>query len=109
MSQPRAQQATKNKRTISVVTIKFSITTETTKESKRYFLRHRKLGRDREDKLKEENFCHDRENYVAIEPRRWLQIDFFVATQGNHVATQIRLLHHSSVAILSKFVPTKLK
>ena len=33
----------------------------------------------------------------------------FVETQGNHVATQIRLLHHSSVATLSKFVATKLK
>ena len=78
MSQPSAQQATKNKRTISVVTIKFSIATETTKESKRYLLRHRKLGCDRADKLKEEKFCHDRENYVVIGPKRWPQIGFLL-------------------------------
>ena len=60
MSQPTAQQATKNKRTISIVTIRFSVVTETTEESKRYLSRHRKLGRYRVDILKEENVCHDR-------------------------------------------------
>ena len=34
---------------------------------------------------------------------------FCVATQSNHVATQLRLLHHSSVAIVSKSVLTELK
>ena len=69
MSQPIAQQATKNKRTISVATIWFFVVIEMTEESKRYLLRHRKLDRDRVDRLKEENVCHDRENYVAIGSR----------------------------------------
>ena len=34
---------------------------------------------------------------------------FCVATQSNHVATQLRLLHHNSVATVSKFVVTELK
>ena len=71
MLQPRAQQATKNKRTISVTTIKFSVVIETTEESKRYFSRHRKLGRDRVDSLKVENVCRNRENYVATGPKSW--------------------------------------
>ena len=50
MSQLTAQQATKNKRTISVTTIRFSIVTEMTEESKRYLSRHRKLDRDRVDR-----------------------------------------------------------
>ena len=66
ISQPTAQQATKNKITISIVTIRFYVTTKTTKESKRYFSRHRKLCRDIIDRLKEENVCRDRENYVTI-------------------------------------------
>ena len=65
MSQPTAQQATNNKRTISVATIRFSVTTETNEESERYFSRQRKLSRDRVHRLKEENVCRDRENYVA--------------------------------------------
>ena len=35
--------------------------------------------------------------------------EFCVATQSNHVATQLRLLHHSSVTTVSKSVATKLK
>ena len=31
---------------------------------------------------------------------------FCVAKQSNHVATQLRLLHHSSIAILSKSIAT---
>ena len=69
MSQPTAQQVTKNKRTISVATKRFSIAIEMTKESKRYLSRHRKLGCDRVDRLKEENVCRDRENYVATGSR----------------------------------------
>ena len=34
---------------------------------------------------------------------------FCVTTQSNHVATQLRLLHHSSVATVSKFVAIELK
>ena len=34
---------------------------------------------------------------------------FCVATQSNHVATQLRLLHHSYVATISKSVATKLE
>ena len=64
MSQPTGQQATKNKRTISVAT-------KTTEESKRYLSRHRKLSRDRVDRLEEENACRDRENYVATGSRSW--------------------------------------
>ena len=71
MSQPTAQQATKNKRTIFVVTIRFSVMTETTEESKRYLSRHRKLRRDRVNRLKEENFCRDKENYVATGSKGW--------------------------------------
>ena len=71
MSQPTAQQATKNKRTISVVTIRFSIMIETTEESKRYLSRHKKLGRDRVNRLKEENVCRNRENYVEARSRSW--------------------------------------
>ena len=71
MSQPTTQQATKNKRTISVTTIRFSIVTETIKESKRYLSRHRKLGRDGVDRLKEENVCCDKEIYVTIGSRSW--------------------------------------
>ena len=71
MSQPTAQQVTKDKRTISVMTIRFSIATETTKESKRYLSQQRKLGRDRVDRPNEENVCRDKENYVAIESRSW--------------------------------------
>ena len=59
MSQPTAQQETKNKRTISVATIRFSVVIirfsvaiETTEESKRYLLGHRKLDRNRVDRLK---------------------------------------------------------
>ena len=66
MSQPTAQQATKNMITISVVAIRFSVVIETTEESKRYLSRHRKLNRDRVDRLKEENVYRDRENYVTI-------------------------------------------
>ena len=66
-----SSQATKNKRTISVATIRFSVVTETTEESKRYLSRHRKLDRDKVDMLKEENVCRDRENYVAIGSRIW--------------------------------------
>ena len=69
MSQPTTQQATKNKRTISVTTIRFFVATETTKESKRYLSRHRKLGRDRVDRIKEENVCRSRENYVVTGSR----------------------------------------
>ena len=69
MSQPTAQQATKNKRKIYVATKRFSIATKTTKESKRYLSRHRKLDHDRVVKLKEENVCRDRENYVSTESR----------------------------------------
>ena len=75
MSQPTTQQATKNKRTISIVTIRFSVTTETTEESKRYLSRHRKLGRDRVDMLKEENVCRDRIQKLE-DIIRWLQTDF---------------------------------
>ena len=71
MSQPITQKVTKNKKTISVATIRFSIVTETTEESKRYLSRHRKLDRDGVDRLKEENVCCDRENYVATESRSW--------------------------------------
>ena len=71
MSQPTAQQATKNKRTIFVATIRFSIAIETIEESKRHLLRHRKLDRDRVERLKEENVCHDRENYVTTGSRSW--------------------------------------
>ena len=71
MSQPIAQQSTKNKRTISVATIRFSVVTEMTEESKRYLPRHRKLDRDRVDRLKEENVCRDRENYVVTGSRSW--------------------------------------
>ena len=34
---------------------------------------------------------------------------FCVATQSNHLATQLRLLHHSSVAIVSKSFMIELK
>ena len=34
---------------------------------------------------------------------------FCVATQSNHVATQLRLLHHSSVVTISKSVMIELK
>ena len=34
---------------------------------------------------------------------------FCVMTQSNHVATQLRLLHHCSMAIVSKSVTTELK
>ena len=34
---------------------------------------------------------------------------FCVVTQGNHVAEQIRLLHHNSIMTLSKFVATEIK
>ena len=71
LSQPTAQQATKNKRTISIAIIRFSVVTETTEESKRYLSRHRKLDREKVDKLKEENVCRDRENYVATGSRSW--------------------------------------
>ena len=69
MSQPIAQQVTKNKRTISVVTIRFSVMTETTEESNRYLSRQRKLGRDKVDRLKEENVYRGRENYVPTGSR----------------------------------------
>ena len=46
MSQLIAQQETKNKRTIFVMTIRFSIATEMTEESKIYLSRQRKLDRD---------------------------------------------------------------
>ena len=36
-------------------------------------------------------------------------IRFCVTTQSNHVATQLRLLHHSSIETVSKFVTTELK
>ena len=75
MSQPTTQQATKNKRTISVTTIRFSVVTETTEESKRYLSRHRKLGRDRVDRLKEENVYRDRIQKLE-DIKSWLQIDF---------------------------------
>ena len=79
MSQPTTQQVTKNKRTISVATIRFSIMTETTKESKRYLSRHRKLDRDRVDRLKEEKrqgkLCRDRIQKLE-DIRSWMQIDF---------------------------------
>ena len=71
MSQPTTQHSTKNKRTISVATIRFFVMTEMTEESKRYLSRHRKLDRDRVDRLKEENVCRDRENYVATGSRSW--------------------------------------
>ena len=71
MSQPITQQVIKNKRTIFVATIRFSVATETTKESKRYLSRHRKLGKDRVDRLKEENVCRDRKNYVTTGSRSW--------------------------------------
>ena len=76
MKQSTTQLATKNKRTIPVATIRFSITIETTEESKRYLSQQKKLGRDREDRLKEDNFCRDRENYVATGSRSWLQTNF---------------------------------
>ena len=65
MSQPTTQQATKNMRIISVATIRFSVAKGTIEESKRNFLRHRKLDRDRVDRLKEENVCRHRENYIV--------------------------------------------
>ena len=34
---------------------------------------------------------------------------FCVATQSNHVATQLRLLHHSYVETVSKSIATQLK
>ena len=34
---------------------------------------------------------------------------FCVETQRNHVATQLRLLHYSSVVIVSNSITTKLK
>ena len=34
---------------------------------------------------------------------------FCVETQSNHVATQLRLLYHSFVTTISKFVMTELK
>ena len=34
---------------------------------------------------------------------------FCVAAQSNHVATQLRLLHHSSIATVSKSVTIELK
>ena len=69
MLQPTAQQVTKNKRKISIVTIRFSVAKRMTKESKRYLSRHRKLDHDRVDRLKEENVCRDREIYVATGSR----------------------------------------
>ena len=71
MSQQTTQQATKNKRTISIATIRFSIATKTTEESKIYSSRHRKLDCDRVDRLKEENVCHDKENYATTESKSW--------------------------------------
>ena len=71
MSQPTTQQVTKNKRTISVATIRFYVMTETTEESKRYLPRHRKLGRDRVDRLKKENVCLDMKNYVTTGSKSW--------------------------------------
>ena len=71
MSQPKAQPATKNNRTIFVATIKFSVMTKMTEESKRYWLRHRKLSRDRANKLKEKNVCRNRENYVMTGSKSW--------------------------------------
>ena len=71
MLQPIAQQATKNKRTISIATIRFFVTIKKTEESKRYFSQHRKLDRDRVDKIKEENVCYDKENYVATGSKSW--------------------------------------
>ena len=71
MSQPKAQPITKNNITIFVATIKFSVAIETTEESKRYWSQHRKLCRDRVDRLKEKNVCHDRENYVATGSKSW--------------------------------------
>ena len=71
MSQPTPQQATKNKRIIYVATIRFSVVISTTKELKRYLLGHRKLGRNRVSKLKEENVCSDGENYVATGSKSW--------------------------------------
>ena len=66
-------QATRNKRTISVATLRFSVAIETTEESKRYLSRqrHRKLCRDIVHRLKEETVCCDKENYVAIGSRSW--------------------------------------
>ena len=71
MSQPTTQQATKNKITIYVATIRFSVAIGTIEELKRYLLRHRKLGRNRVGRLKEKNVCRDRENYVAAGSRSW--------------------------------------
>ena len=94
MSKPKAQQTTKNKKTISVMTIRFSVTIETTEESKRYFSRHIKLSRNRVDRLKVENVCRDRENYVGQDPKagrhkKLAANRFCVATQSNHVAIKL--------------------
>ena len=64
MSLPTAQQATKNKKTISVTNIRFSVRTEMTEESKRYLSLHKKLGHNRILKLED--------------MRSWLQIDFLL-------------------------------
>ena len=71
MSQPIAQQVTKNKRTISVATVRFSVTTEMTEESKRYLSQHRKLGCNRVDRIKEKNVCRNRKNYVMTGSKSW--------------------------------------
>ena len=71
MSQPIAQQATTNNKTVYVAIKRFSVLTGTIEESKRYLLRHIKLGRDRVDRLKEEKACCDRENYVMTRSKTW--------------------------------------
>ena len=111
MSQPKAQQATKDKRTISVTTMKISIAIETTEESNRYLSQHKKLGRNRANMLKRKMFVATRRIMSRQDPKvgghkKMAAKRFCVATQGNHVATQIRLLHHSYAVTLPKFVTT---
>ena len=50
-----------------------------------------------------------RQDPEAGEHKKLAANRFCVVTQRNHVATQLRLLPHSSVAIVSKSVMTKLK
>ena len=114
MSQQASQQATKNKRTISFTTIRFYVAIEKIEESKRNLSQHRKIGRNRVDRLKEENVCRDKENYFVRDPevgghKKLATNIFCVVTKRNHVATQLRLLHHNFVTTVSKSVVTEFK
>ena len=60
MSQPIAQQATKNKRTIYVTTIRFSVAIGTTKESKRYLSRQSRQAKRGKCLSQQGKLCLDR-------------------------------------------------